>query len=454
MTFRNSFLLLPLCILAMATCNNQRDQNNQHEQNNRPPTQRDKSVPYVTVKSEDAIQDEPKVKATLKIIRNDSVLVSSSVGIEYRGALSQSFDKKSYGFELRDAQDNAQEMSLLGMPADEDWILHGPMSDRSLLRNALAYSIARQIGRYAARWEFVELEVNGDYKGLYLLMEKLKRSPDRINIAKLSKHTTHPDSITGGYVLKIDKTAGTQGNWSDYTNANSFHSRYDARGRASLASKIHYLYEYPKATHINPAQKAYIQGYLARFEQAMTAPDFAERYPQLIDTDSFVDYFILAEWMQNNDAYRISTFLQKDRNRPLAMGPIWDCDIAFGPDMVFCGGMRRDAWVFRYNQYCGGDEWLVPFWWERLLQDPAFKAKVAQRWQALRQTTLSDANVAQTLQSMAQYLQQHRLVDANYERWSEKKRESYQQRHQKHVEHLKTWLQNHSQWIDREVGKL
>lgn len=449
MRIRKGFFLLPLCIIALATCHNQRGETQ------KPPLHRSKAVPYIRVQSSKDIVDEPKVAASLQILRNDSLIFQSDIGIELRGAVSQSFDKKSYGFELKNASKQAQERSILGLPPDEDWILHGPMSDPSLLRNALAYSISRQMGRYAAKWQFVELEVNGDFKGLYLLMEKLKRSPNRIQLAKLTPQDTNADSLTGGYILKIDKTAGTgHRHWSDYTEANSFRSHYDTRGRASRNSKIHYLYEYPKESLITPAQKTYIQNYLHSFEQAMTAPDWPLQYPKYIEIDSFVDYFILNEWMQNHDAYRISTFLQKDRHGKLAMGPIWDCDIAFGPEMSFCGPLRRDAWVFRYNQYCGHDEWLIPFWWEQLLKDPAFKAKVVLRWQQLRQTVLSDTNVTHTIQAMTQYLYQHQLVDRNYERWSEKKRESYQQRHQRHVQHLTEWLKKHSQWIDEEVTRL
>lgn len=442
-------LLLPLCLGVLVYC---------HSQRNSSPTittPRNKAVPYVQITSESDIVDDPKRKAQLRIVRNDSLLAESVIGIELRGAMSLQYDKKSYGFELRDAQDKAQELSLLGMPADEDWILHGPYSDRSLIRNALVYSLSNQMGRYAARWQFVELEINGDYKGLYLLMEKLKRSPERINVAKLEADQT--TDLTGGYILKLDKTAGASDNWSDYTEQNSVHSGYDQRGRPSADSRIHYLFEYPKATKISAPQKNYLRTYLNNFEQSMASPQYRDStagYGQWIDVDSFVDYFILTEFMQNNDGYRISTFMQKDRNGKLAMGPIWDCDLAFGPDQVFCGGMQRDAWVYRYNQYCGNDDWLVPFWWERLLQDPAFKAKVQARWQSLRQNVLSEANVTQTIDQLAGYLQQNGLIDRNYERWSEPKRESYQSRYQKHISSLKTWTQRHSRWIDGQILKL
>lgn len=418
-------------------------------------TPRSKAVPYVSITADDDIVDDPKRQARLRIVRNDSLLVESIVGIELRGAMSLQYDKKSYGFELRDSLGKAQELSLLGMPPDEDWVLHGPYADHSLLRNALAYSLSNQLGRYAARWRFVELEINGDYKGLYLLMEKLKRSPERIKVEKIEAEAS--TNLSGGYILKLDKTAGASDDWGHYTEANSVHSNYDQRGRPSTNSRIHYLFEYPKANKISPAQKNYLQTYLAGFERTMASPQYRDStagYGQWIDVDSFVDYFVMTEFMQNNDGYRISTYLQKNRDGKLAMGPIWDCDLAFGPDFVFCGDLRRDAWVYRYNQYCGNDDWLVPFWWERLLQDERFKTKVKARWQSLRQTVLSDTNVARTIDQMTAYLHTHKLIERNYERWSEPKRESPQARHQKHIDYLKSWTQRHSRWIDNQILKL
>ena len=72
----------------------------------------------------------------------------------------------------------------------------------------MGYELSRNVGRYASRTKFIELEVNGDYLGAYVFMEKLKRDKNRINIKKLDDDDNAPDKISGGYILKIDKTAG------------------------------------------------------------------------------------------------------------------------------------------------------------------------------------------------------------------------------------------------------
>ena len=442
------FLLNFILIFALITCNNV--ENEQREIT----TPRNKSVPLFSIKSNKKIVDDPKIEAVLKIERNDSLLLETNIGIELRGAVSQWEDKKSYGFEIRDTNDSLSNKSLLGLPKNDDWILYGPMSDKSLIRNVLTYTLSNKMGKYASRSQFVELEINGNYKGLYVLMEKIKQDKGRITIKKLDKDDTAPEKISGGYILKIDKTAGKDSDWSNYTEQNSFTSKYDSKGKLSSKSKIHYLYEYPKAKNITLQQKAYISEYVYSFEKEI-ASNSTENYQKFMDIDSFVDYFILTEFIQNNDGYRISNFLQKDRDKKLAMGPIWDCDLAYGPENIFCGGMEKDNWVFRYNQFCGSDQWLVPFWWERLIQDSNFKSKVNLRWKSLRTSVLSEQNVTKTIDSLTQYLHKNNLVDRNNERWGEKKKDAnYKEKHLKQIEHIKTWTKQHSAWIDREIGNI
>jgi len=174
-----------------------------------------------------AIVDEPKVNATLTITDNDIVDFDGDIAIEFRGASSQFFfPKKQFGFETRDANNLDINVSLLGMPPEEDWILNGPYSDKSLVRNLLAYDLSRAIGRYASRAKFVQLYVNGTDLGIYLLMEKLKRNIGRIAIEKLKIDENLGEDITGGYILKIDKVSASDPGGGSYNPANSFPSPY------------------------------------------------------------------------------------------------------------------------------------------------------------------------------------------------------------------------------------
>ena len=128
------------------------------------------------------------------------------------------FDKKSYGFETWDDNYEDKDVSLIGFPEEEDWILYGPFSDKSLIRNKLIYSLSNLLGMYASKTEFCELIINNDYKGVYVFMEKLKRDKNRINIEKLTETDIDENLITGGYIIKIAKSDQEDGSYSDFNS--------------------------------------------------------------------------------------------------------------------------------------------------------------------------------------------------------------------------------------------
>ena len=133
------------------------------------------------------IRDEPKTEALIQIIDNGEGKVNKSgdtpvfvekIGIEYRGSSSQMFPKKPYGFETWDDKGEDLDVSLFGWPEESDWILFASYNEKSLIHNVLAMRIAREMGLYASRTKYVELYVNKDYQGVYVLLEKVKRDED------------------------------------------------------------------------------------------------------------------------------------------------------------------------------------------------------------------------------------------------------------------------------------
>lgn len=444
--------LAMLMVIGLLNCNSKRAYN--------PP--RNPNVPYLAISTEKEIRDNPKTKGTIKIFLKDSTLLTSNIGIELRGAVSQMiYEKKSYGFEFRDEKGKDRELAVLGLPANADWVLHGPYGDKTLLRNAVAYKLSNEIGRYAARTQFVELEINGEFLGMYVLMEKLKRDKNRINIAKLTKKDTTDEQISGGYMMKIDKTEGNGGGDRNYNEQNSFRSKFDQNGCPSRKSRTYFVYDYPKPQNILPKQKQYIQNYLNSFEEALASADFKDPqkgYQNYIDVPSFIDFFILTELMQNHDGYRLSTYLHKDKNKKLEMGPIWDFDIAFGSDNGFCDGMNRHAWVFEYNKYCGGDAWLVPFWWKKLISDENFKIALKERWAMLRKAQLSDNQLDKTIEDYCKYITENKMVARNFEKWAILNERitpnSTKGSHEKEIKRMKSWLKEHAHWIDENIEKL
>lgn len=138
------------------------------------------NLPLIFIDTQTDIVDEPKVTGKMQVINTEDGLntpiqeseYDGAIGIEIRGQTSQGFPKKQYSLETRDAEGDNNNVSLLGMPEENDWILYAPYSDKSLMRNVLAYDLARVMGRYASRVEFAEVVLNGSYQGVYVLLEK------------------------------------------------------------------------------------------------------------------------------------------------------------------------------------------------------------------------------------------------------------------------------------------
>ena len=374
-------------------------------------------LPQVYIQTNGAeIVDEPKVDAQMIISVNDVIDYDGAIGIEIRGSSSQGFPKKQFGFETRDATNEDLNVSLLGFPEEEDWILYAPYSDKSLMRNVLMYDLSREIGRYASRAKFVEVTINEAYNGVYVLLEKLKRDNNRIDINKLKADENSGDNLTGGYILKLDKAGGADEML--YTTYNSIPSAHDPMNAAN-GQKINFLYDTPDEEDITSEQRVYISNYMASFESALAGDNFTDPttgYATYIDTQSFIEFFLLNELSNNADGYRLSTWLTKDKNEKLKMGPIWDFNLAFG-NADYCNGSATDVWTYKFNERCSGDFWLIPFWWERLMEDPAFVSELKSRWSELRSGAFSNTAILQKIDTYTETLTSSGGIQDNFDRW-------------------------------------
>ena len=142
------------------------------------------------------IVDEPKVMADLSVIENNNQS-NFKIGIEIRGSSSQSFPKKSYGFETKNSSyTQDKDYSIGGFPSEEDWILYGPYTDKSLIRNKLVFDLSNSIGFKASNTKFYNLFINDRNNGLYILMEKIKRDVNRVNISTFDQNSNESTSIS------------------------------------------------------------------------------------------------------------------------------------------------------------------------------------------------------------------------------------------------------------------
>ena len=333
------------------------------------------------------------------------------IGIKLRGNSSLGFNQKKYTIELRSDDGREVDASLLGMPAHSDWVLLAPYSDVSAVRDPLAFQLWRDMGHWGPRTQMVELTVDGQYRGIYILAEAIKRGKDRVNISKLKKTDVDGLSVTGGYLLRIDTF-----NDDDAT----FTSKVPGIGEGNMSSQVIWSCIYPKKKNLQPAQFTYIQNFIDTVEQVIQSDYFADPqrgYARYIDVPSFVDYFIHTELSLNADGYKRSAYFYKEKQHAdgtggkLVAGPVWDYNLAYG-NANFANADNIEAWNFE-----GASNNPTPALWQRLLQDPAFRKAVKTRYQQLRKTVLSTKSIHAYIDRHAKLLKPY--VDHHFQTYPE-----------------------------------
>jgi len=407
------------------------------------------------------VVDDPKITADMSIINNGAGQRNNvtdpaneyqgKIGIEYRGQTSQMFPMKSYGLELRDNAGNSINESLFGLPSESDWILYAPYNEKTLMHNFLAYTLSRELGRWASNCRYVELVVNGEYRGIYVFMEKIKKNDGRVNVAKIGKNDTSGDKLTGGYIFSIDK------------QADGWFSQYRAGVGGTAAVQFSYIY--PKISNIVPQQQDYIKSYVDSFENALYGSNFqdtAEGWRKFADEPSFIDYFLVNEVSRNVDGYRLSSYFYKDKNsinRKIFAGPVWDYDLAF-KNADYCKGSDITGWAWQFNNVCATDYWQVPFWWDKFASDTLFQAKLLCRWKAMRQSVLSEQGLYRLIDSVANLTLEAR--QRHFEKWPVlgvyvwPNPQPIAATYEEEIAQLKNWLSSRLSWIDAHltnVGK-
>lgn len=400
------------------------------------------------------IPDASRIRANLSIryngegrenhINDTPKEYDGSIDIEVRGATSAEFPKKPYRFETVDAQGNNFNVSLLGMPAENDWILHNPYSDKSLIRNVVAYKLAADLGAWVSRTRLCELVLNDEYWGVYVLVEKIKRDKNRIDIATLNADDVARDELTGGYIIKIDRLSGEQIEYWD--------TQYGSR----------YHYHYPAPDRIQPQQRSYIRHWMSDFEAAMSRANYSDPdlgYAQYIDVESFVDYFLVNEISRNIDGYRLSSYLYKDRDSEdsrLKM-LVWDFNFSLG-NANYYSGQETSGWNLDTMIAPGfNDSFRPPFWWKKLREDERFMLQAAQRWQAMRAEKWHADQLSSYIDSLALVLDGAQA--RNFLRWPVLGQQIEPnafvgQSHKQEVDYLKTWLSSRAQWMDQAFGEI
>ena len=405
------------------------------------------------------IPDEEKINANMMIIDNGPGQINhvsdppawynGSIGIEVRGASSSGYPQKPYALETRDLQGQDTNVVLFGWPEESDYVMLSHYGDKSLLRNELSFMLFSGMGHYASRYVWAEVMVNGEYEGIYLFGEKIKKDDYRVDIAKLTPADTSGTDLTGGYIYKIDYW-----DWS-----NSWLSPYHPIGFPSF--DIHYVYYYPRLDEILPVQKSYISSYVSAFEEALYSDHFKDPltgYNKYIDVPSFIDYFLLNEVSRNNDGFKKSYYFYKDRddhNPLIKSGPVWDFDWAW-KNIDECYIFRAtdgSGWAYEVNN-CYPDV-NSPGYYVRLFEDESFLNALKCRWDSLRGSIFSTDSLLAWVDQKVNYLweaqQRHFIRFPIAGDYAVPEVPPIPQTYQGEIDKLKQWITLRMNWLDANM---
>ncbi len=390
------------------------------------------------------IPDNPKILGSMKIIyrpdgsRNymtdqnttNFLNYNGRIGIELRGSSSQELPKKPYGYTTYKSDNiSNNNVSILGMPKENDWILNSLAYDPSLMRDFLSYDLARSIGNYAARGQYCEVMVNGDYKGLYILMEKLKIDDDRINIIKMTNKDNSGQNVTGGYITKCDKTTGDDPVAWTLPTTNGW--------------SVDFIHDSPKPTEITTQQNTYIKNQFVSLKNVMNASNSSTTtdYTTIIDVPTFVDFMIMNEFASNPDGYQLSTYFHKDRNGKLRAGPIWDFNLTYGNDLFIWGFDRSKTNVWQFND--GGNDGAK--FWNDLFNNTFFKCYLSRRWKELTASgkPLNFVEIINKIDQIANIFSEATVREQA--RWNTIST------HKNNISAMKTWIGIRISWLNERL---
>lgn len=402
-----------------------------------------------------------KIPATMKVLDGKMNNVADSakgtrydIGIKVRGQSSALFPKPGYGVEVRDEKGEGKDVSLFGLPPSDDWVFHGPYVDKSLMRNALAHWLFRQAGHYSPRSKHFDLYINGVYRGVYVLLEKIKRDKYRVDVSKLKETDISGEDVTGGYIWAFDKTG---------TNTGGAGSGPIEKEGFSTSDGLNVILHYPKKENIKSEQEAYLKKYLNDLEGLFKNGKNGQGYEKYVDMTSALDYVLHEEVTNNADSYWCSFFLHKPKDKTdkngvktegkVTLGPAWDFNLAMsngsqpengggqggqggwnqgggmwggGFGGGFGGGMggftsSGNGWQIENSMKSGqgmmgmGSSLKAPNWLLGMWKDSHYQSELKKRWAELRSGVWHTKTMDKYLDSMKTYLKS--AADRNFKRW-------------------------------------
>ena len=365
--------------------------------------------------------DDLKEKVTVDVIikKGNEILYDRKARMNYRGSSSLNFKKKSYAF--CSAQDScvfdkgrhdyvktkkAKMLNILGLDYaanDKDWVLYAATPDPSMMRNRLVFDLYQQMrpNDWGVHSTYVELIVDGEYRGVYVFMDKITANENRVNITN-----------ENGFIVKFDKTdvvdrvEDAEGDQKTFATSRTG-TKSNENGIESYGACIDQRFEieYPEKEDIEDAGgnwEAFYTKVQKRFEDFETALA-AQKYDEvrtIIDYDSWADWFIISEFIKNQDGFRASNLFVYNGGKIMAM-PLWDQELSMDNRTRIAHGSNSTDGLLTTTASVYSDAFPATFWFTGgganitggLLNDPCFVSLVKEKWASYQLGALSASNI-------------------------------------------------------------
>ncbi len=321
---------------------------------------------------------------------DDPATIQASALFRVRGNSSRDFSKSSYRIKLVDSENTElnDPQPMLGMTSGDEWALHGPFLDKTLIRNYICMNLAAEIMGYAPNVRFCELVLDGEYQGVYLLMETIDVQEGRVDLTEYQEGNPFTS-----YIVSIEPHADperTVDNFTQYTKRIEEDSDLEIR--------------YPSSLALTPELKSYINSDFSEIERILFSYNVSEGntdYRNLLQVDSFVNYYIFNEFVAINDTFSASTYFTKDVRGKLEIGPVWD---------------YNNAWNNYFYPYESSGFLLSQRgWYAQLMKSEPFVDQVVSRYKSLREGVLSDEYLENYILETIDWLGS--AVERNYTVW-------------------------------------
>ena len=384
------------------------------------------NLPTVTIhtkNNEIPYDKEHEIECFISIISDEGqTILSDTAFIRERGNASRGFPKKPYRIKF------AHKHQVLGSPANaKKWTLINNYGDKTLMRNQLAFELSRRLGMpYTPFCAYVDVILNGDYKGCYQLCDQIEVRANRVDVTAMTPRDNSGEALTGGYFIEADAYAGDEPSW--------FNS--DRGTPVTIKS--------PDADSITPQQKNYIrQRYIAMETDWRTN----------LDLNTFLRHFLVGELSGNTDTYWSMYFYKRRSNDTLFVGPVWDFDLAFDNDNRTYPVNNKNDYIYRSGGSTIG--YLKRLVDKIVVENTAAQNQLLAIWSNARKAGLTEESMTQYSDVQEALLTQSQQL--NFRRWPIMNDYVHQNpriwgSYKNEVNNVRKFMKKRIQWMDNKLG--